>query len=98
MQPAPEADDSVLSFAASCVSVTPRIAQNQNIPIKELILETSEVGKTSQISLKGFYDLTRWFFRRIDIEYRRSDTETLHFIKFLQLCLTRRDVWGYVTS
>lgn len=52
----------------SCVSNTPGIAQNLNITIKKVMKETSELGKTSQMSLKDFYTLTRWFFRRIDVE------------------------------
>jgi len=58
-------------------------------------METPKSRKTSQISLKSFYALMRWFFRRVDIEvYGKSVIETL----FSRFSVTGRDVAGHVTS
>lgn len=71
---------------SSCVSITSRIAQNQNIARKTgngniYILRK----KPHQISLKASHTLRRMFFKLIDTElYRKSVMQTLFF---LHLCL-----------
>lgn len=74
---------------------TTRIAHNPNTEIKEQVMETPELWKTSQILQKGFYTLMTWFFRHLDIEvYRKRLLEIL----FSHFHVTRCDLEGHMIS
>lgn len=59
----PDRKDRCPITLTSCVSMTPRTAQNLNMATKELVAETTKLCKSSQIWLKGFDAFMRWFFK-----------------------------------
>lgn len=60
----------------SCVSITPRIALIQNIPVRNCEWKRL-LWKISQIGLKGFDAFMRWVFRCIHEVYSRSVMEII---------------------
>lgn len=58
---------------------------------RKLVMETPKLRRASQMSLKGFGALMRWFFKRIHMEVHRKNVMKCFFS---HLHVTRRDMGG----